>query len=42
MTIRDLMNTDCMDIDEILLKDNKPKKKRKKIEPLESLVKGGI
>lgn len=42
MTIRDVMNTDCLDIDEILLKDpkEKPKKKQKEIRPLWELVKG--
>lgn len=37
-TIRDFMNTDCLDIDEILLKV--PKKKKQKVRPLSDLVKG--
>lgn len=44
MTIRDVMNTDCLDIDEILLSDpgdrNKQKKTKKEIRPLWELVKG--
>lgn len=41
-TITDLMKTDCIDIDEILLKsDNKEKtKKKKEIRPLSDLVNG--
>lgn len=33
------MNTDCMDVDEILLKSS-VKKKKKKVKPLAELVKG--
>lgn len=40
MTIRDLMNTDCLDVDEILLTAPK-KQKQKKVRPLSDLVKGG-
>lgn len=41
MTVRDVMNTDCLDIDEILLEDpDKRKKKTKDIRPLWELVKG--
>lgn len=42
MGIRDLMETDCLDVDEILLvSSNKKKKKKKDIKPLAELVKGG-
>ncbi len=40
MTIRDLMNTDCMDIDEILLVSSGSKvKKKKDVRPLAQLGK---
>lgn len=41
MTIRDLMNTDCLDLDEILLNQKTNKKKNKVIQPLSNLAKGG-
>ena len=42
MGIRDLMETDCVDVDEILLaSSNKNKKKKKDIKSLAELVKGG-
>lgn len=41
MGIRDLMETDCMDVDEILLVSSNKKKKKKEIKPLAELVKGG-
>ena len=43
-TIRDFMNTDCLDIDEILLKapkKKKTKKKKQEVRPLIELVKRG-
>lgn len=43
-TIRDFMNTDCLDIDEILLKapkNKKTKKKKQEVRPLSELVKRG-
>lgn len=41
MTIRDLMETDCLDVDEILLKSPaKKQKKKKNVRPLWELVKG--
>ncbi|MEQ7216739.1 hypothetical protein [Enterococcus asini] len=40
MTIRDLMNTDCLDVDEILLVSSGTKAKKKKdVRPLAELVK---
>lgn len=41
MGIRDLMETDCMDVDEILLVSSNKKKKKKEIKLLSELVKGG-
>lgn len=41
MGIRDLMETDCMDVDEILLVSSNKKKMKKEIKPLADLVKGG-
>ncbi|BCA86643.1 hypothetical protein EsVE80_21660 [Enterococcus saigonensis] len=41
MGIRDLMETDCIDVDEILLVSSNKKKKKKEIKPLSELVKGG-
>ncbi len=38
MTIKNVMETDCLDIDEILLSSPK---KQKVIKPLSHLVKGG-
>lgn len=41
-TISDVMKTDCIDIDEILLKTDKKEKskKKKQIKPLSDLVNG--
>lgn len=41
MTIKEFMDTDCLDIDEILLKQSVKRKKTKQIRPLSDLVKGG-
>lgn len=41
MTIKDYMDTDCLDVDEILLKGSTKKKKQKNIRPLSELTKGG-
>lgn len=41
MTIRDLMATDCLDVDEILMTKGEPQKKEKEIKPLYKLVKEG-
>lgn len=44
MTINELMNTDCMDVDEILLSEPKIKKEKKKVMSMEDFLnsqKGG-
>lgn len=41
MTIKNVMETDCLDIDEILLSSPKKQRKQKVIKPLSHLVKGG-
>lgn len=42
ITIKDFMDTDCLDVDEILLKKSaKETKKKKEVRPLWELVKGG-
>lgn len=41
MTVKSFMETDCLDVDEILLSDHSKKKKGRVVRPLSELVKGG-